>query len=297
MLQMRHEERGSAACTRRGTFRVRLTAGLIVALGLGTVLLPSAAWAQDPCPPVTQCADAGSSSSGFEITLVDGSGNPTTSGSFDGVNTTFRWKVCRPADGCPCTGGELSHLTLSLAGQGCANLVVVSSFPVVVQTTDPTCFPSQAVVKWDEGFESNCNPPQTCETYEITFAGFVPTGVTQMGLKGPGEPGDGCGTLSVLGPACESCGEPTSTETPTETPTNTPTVTDTPTETPTNTSIGMAAMDGDIDVVGTQGLVADFDVVSFTRTEPLEEVLKVAVSVKPTYSVTAPEWTTVAAGS
>jgi len=64
-----------------------------------------------------------------------------------------------------------------------------------------------------------------------------------------------------------------------------------------NTSIGMAAMDGDIDVVGTQGLVADFDVVSFTRTEPLEEVLKVAVSVKPTYSVTAPEWTTVAAGS
>ncbi|HUX16889.1 MAG TPA: hypothetical protein VMW52_10485, partial [Phycisphaerae bacterium] len=63
------------------------------------------------------------------------------------------------------------------------------------------------------------------------------------------------------------------------------------------TTVGMAVMDGDIDEVGSQGLVADFDVVSFTRTEPLEEVLKVAVSVKPTYSVTAPEWTTVAAGS
>ncbi len=55
-------------------------------------------------------------------------------------------------------------------------------------------------------------------------------------------------------------------------------------------AIGLAVMDGDIETVGSQGLVGDFNVMKFTRNESLEEALTVSVSVKPTYSDTAPAW-------
>lgn len=40
-----------------------------------------------------------------------------------------------------------------------------------------------------------------------------------------------------------------------------------------------------------QGLDADFTVSNFTRNEDLADVLMVDVSIKPTYSTRAPEWT------
>lgn len=60
-----------------------------------------------------------------------------------------------------------------------------------------------------------------------------------------------------------------------------------------NLKIGLAAMDGGIVVPGSQGLQADFAILSFSRKEPLEEALMVSVSAKPTNSATAPQWVTV----
>jgi len=53
-----------------------------------------------------------------------------------------------------------------------------------------------------------------------------------------------------------------------------------------DTAIALAFLDG----VAGEGLDADFTVTNFTRTEPLEEAVKAAVTVKPTYSTRAPEW-------
>lgn len=61
------------------------------------------------------------------------------------------------------------------------------------------------------------------------------------------------------------------------------------------TAIELAVMDGDITVVGTQGLRATFAVISFSRNEPLEEAMSVNVTVKPTYAANAPEWMEVTA--
>jgi hypothetical protein len=41
---------------------------------------------------------------------------------------------------------------------------------------------------------------------------------------------------------------------------------------------------------GTMGLWADFKVISFSKSEPLEEGQMVSVTVKPAYSTVAPEW-------
>lgn len=41
---------------------------------------------------------------------------------------------------------------------------------------------------------------------------------------------------------------------------------------------------------GGQGLQADFDVLNFTREEPLEDAIKTTVEVSPTRSDTAPSW-------
>jgi hypothetical protein len=41
---------------------------------------------------------------------------------------------------------------------------------------------------------------------------------------------------------------------------------------------------------GGQGLDADFAVINFQRSEPLEDAVKVSVSLKPTYSTRAPSW-------
>ena len=55
-------------------------------------------------------------------------------------------------------------------------------------------------------------------------------------------------------------------------------------------TIGIAVMDGDITQAGSQGLQADCVITSFGRNEPLEEGMSVPVTIKPTYSSTAPEW-------
>lgn len=48
-----------------------------------------------------------------------------------------------------------------------------------------------------------------------------------------------------------------------------------------NDEIGMAVMDGDITVNGNQGLVSNFTITNFSRTEPLEDAIKVSVTMKP----------------
>jgi hypothetical protein len=60
-----------------------------------------------------------------------------------------------------------------------------------------------------------------------------------------------------------------------------------------NTSIGIAAMDGDIATNGSQGLWADCMITDFSRDEPLEEAISVKVTAKPTYSANPPIWKTV----
>ena len=61
------------------------------------------------------------------------------------------------------------------------------------------------------------------------------------------------------------------------------------------TAIELAVMDGDITVVGNQGLRASCMVTNFTRNEPLEEAISVSVTVKPTYATNAPSWLEVSA--
>ena len=56
--------------------------------------------------------------------------------------------------------------------------------------------------------------------------------------------------------------------------------------------IALAAMDGDIELSGSEGLVGNFAVTNFSRSEPLEEGVTVSVTVKPAsqtdwYEVTA----------
>lgn len=62
-----------------------------------------------------------------------------------------------------------------------------------------------------------------------------------------------------------------------------------------NTTIALAALDQDKATTGAQGLWADFDVIGFKKSEPLEDVQSVKVTVKPTYSAVPPAWVTVAA--
>lgn len=45
--------------------------------------------------------------------------------------------------------------------------------------------------------------------------------------------------------------------------------------------IALAAMDGDIEVAGAEGLASNFAVTNFSRNEPLEEGVTVSVTVKP----------------
>lgn len=54
--------------------------------------------------------------------------------------------------------------------------------------------------------------------------------------------------------------------------------------------IGFKVFDGDEAVSGSQGLVADFNIINFTRTEPLEDAMKVTVNAKIAFSETAPVW-------
>jgi hypothetical protein len=55
-------------------------------------------------------------------------------------------------------------------------------------------------------------------------------------------------------------------------------------------AIEFAVMDGDIVTTGSQGLRATCMVTNFTRNEPLDEVVTVSVTLKPTYAVNPPVW-------
>jgi hypothetical protein len=55
-------------------------------------------------------------------------------------------------------------------------------------------------------------------------------------------------------------------------------------------AVEVAVMDGPIATSGSQGLRATCMVTKFTRTEPLEEAIAVAVTIKPTFSANPPIW-------
>ena len=57
-----------------------------------------------------------------------------------------------------------------------------------------------------------------------------------------------------------------------------------------DTAIEVLCLDGDVDTAGCEGLRATMSVTQFERQEPLEEAIKVSVTIKPTYSDHAPEW-------
>lgn len=63
----------------------------------------------------------------------------------------------------------------------------------------------------------------------------------------------------------------------------------------TNATVEMLVLDGLVATVGSQGLRATCNVVSFTRNEQLEEALMVNVTMKPGFSANAPAWFEVAA--
>ena len=55
-------------------------------------------------------------------------------------------------------------------------------------------------------------------------------------------------------------------------------------------TIGILVLDGAVAVAGSQGLVADMNVISFSRSEPLTEAVTVSVTLKPGYSTEPPRW-------
>jgi hypothetical protein len=57
-----------------------------------------------------------------------------------------------------------------------------------------------------------------------------------------------------------------------------------------NTAIDCAVMDGDITVADNEGLRAEFEVLKWSHTQNLEEVLMTEVSLKPRRTDNAPEW-------
>lgn len=59
--------------------------------------------------------------------------------------------------------------------------------------------------------------------------------------------------------------------------------------------IGIAALDGDID--SGEGLVADMEVFTFGRNEPLKDGVTIPIKLQPTYSASPPEWVENGVGS
>lgn len=57
-----------------------------------------------------------------------------------------------------------------------------------------------------------------------------------------------------------------------------------------NTLVDLAAMDGDIETPGSQGLRAEMSVLSFSRSEQLDGVVMASVNAAPGSIVNAPEW-------
>ncbi len=58
------------------------------------------------------------------------------------------------------------------------------------------------------------------------------------------------------------------------------------------TPIELLVADGDITAAGAQGLRAVCRIITFTRSEALEEAITVSVNAKPTYSAIPPAWVT-----
>ncbi len=58
----------------------------------------------------------------------------------------------------------------------------------------------------------------------------------------------------------------------------------------TNGTVEFAVLDGPVATSGSQGLRAAMAITNFSRSEPLEEAIKVSVTAKPTYSDHPPEW-------
>jgi predicted secreted protein len=58
----------------------------------------------------------------------------------------------------------------------------------------------------------------------------------------------------------------------------------------TNGMVEFAVLDGPVATTGSQGLRAAMAITNFSRSEPLEEAIKVSVTAKPTYSDHPPEW-------
>lgn len=57
-----------------------------------------------------------------------------------------------------------------------------------------------------------------------------------------------------------------------------------------NTLIDVAAMDGAIATSGNQGLRAEMECLSFSRSEPVAGAVEASVNVSPGFSTNAPEW-------
>jgi len=55
-------------------------------------------------------------------------------------------------------------------------------------------------------------------------------------------------------------------------------------------ALEFAVMDGPIATAGSEGLRASMAIINFSRSEPLEEAIKVSVTAKPTYADNPPEW-------
>ena len=60
-----------------------------------------------------------------------------------------------------------------------------------------------------------------------------------------------------------------------------------------SSQVALAAMDGDIETSGNQGLASNFTVTNFSRSEPLEEAITVSVTIKPSSHT---QWYTVSGG-
>jgi len=58
-----------------------------------------------------------------------------------------------------------------------------------------------------------------------------------------------------------------------------------------NTELAFAAMSGAIDAAGSKGLAGNFNVINFSRSEPLGEAVTVSVTIKPSSYTT---WLTIA---
>jgi hypothetical protein len=61
-----------------------------------------------------------------------------------------------------------------------------------------------------------------------------------------------------------------------------------------DSSVALAILDGPSTTAGSQGLWADFEVMEFTREEPIEKEMLAKVKVAPTASAVPPQWVEVA---